>query len=200
VRHPLFPPRHRAGLCRALAVVLPLTFAGAVLLAPAAGAHGQAGEITVLDASPAGPLAVTVEVGIVFGNDGDPAEGATVTATLTGPGGAEVGPVPLPAVRGARYGSTIEVPAPGPWTVAVASTDPAGTASAAVEVPTAPATTTTMTTTTTTAPAPGTTAATVAPAGEDGPNRGLIVLATLAIAAAVVVVVLLIRRGRTRAD
>jgi hypothetical protein len=123
-------PRRSALLfLAALAIVL-------VLGTPAAGAHSSDGELTLTKVEQTGPTSVDVEVGIVYANDGHLAEGATVTATLTGPGGATVGPVDLTRTgeTTSLYAATVEVSAVGDWTVAVTSTDPTGEVSGSVAV------------------------------------------------------------------
>lgn len=121
---------------------------GLLLVGPPALAHGDEGEMTVVTAEQSGPAGIRVEVGIVFSSDGHLAEGATVAATATGPGGATIGPADVPRIRGARYGATLEGAGPGEWTVTVISTEPEAEASALVTVAAIPATT---------APAPPTT-------------------------------------------
>jgi hypothetical protein len=90
-----------------------------------AGAHGDEGVMTVIAAEQgASASTVRLEIGLVYANDDDLAEEATVTAMLTGPSGETVGPVTLPRITGARYGADAEVPSPGTWTVVITSTAP----------------------------------------------------------------------------
>src|SRR5690606_29076957 len=88
--------------------VAPLTLLLACLtlvLAPAgpAGARGAEGAMTVIRAEQTGPGRAEVELGLLYANDNEVAEEATVTVTATGPGGEVVGPVPAPRTTGARY-------------------------------------------------------------------------------------------------
>lgn len=133
----------------------------AILLTPApALAHDEQGEMTVTAAEQLDGGRLRVEVGIVYTNDGHPAEEATVTATLTGPSGEAVGPVPLERQEGTSlYRAEIEVPSPGAWTVALSATNPAATAETSIDVA---ARTTTPPTDDTAPPPDATTPATVA--------------------------------------
>ncbi len=122
--------------CRA---VLAVAAASVLLLAVSSGtasAHGDEGELTLTRVEQTAPLAVTVEVGIVYESDDHLAEAATVQATLTGPDGAQVGPTTL--VRSgdttSLYSASIPVPAAGDWNVDVESTEPEGTVAGSVTV------------------------------------------------------------------
>src|SRR5690606_2855111 len=75
-----------------------------------------------------------VEVGIVYTNDGHPAEEAEVAAALTGPDGTSVGPVTLERTSGSLYSAEIDVPGPGAWQVSVTSTTPTAQGGVTVEV------------------------------------------------------------------
>lgn len=99
-----------------------------------ASAHGDGGTMTVITAEQDGPLAIHLVVGIVYGNDGDPATGATVSVTGTGPDGAKLAETRLPRQQGAKYGATFDVPAKGSWRLTVTSGAPEATATATVEV------------------------------------------------------------------
>ena len=120
-----------ARLVAALAVV-------AVLLTGAdlAGAHGDTGELTVTRAEQSGPNRIDLEVGIVHGDDGHIASEATVSATLVGPAGDTIGPIPLAQVDpdGSLYAAEVEVSGPGSWAVAIDSTNPSGGAQTEVDV------------------------------------------------------------------
>jgi hypothetical protein len=145
------------------ALLLPLALV--TLLVAGAGparAHSVDGLMTVTAAEAPAPRSVRVEVGIVYANDNDPAEEATVTATLTGPAGEAVGPLPLERLQGARYGAEVPVPAGGTWTAEITATGPAATTTATIEVPDAP---------TMTAPAP--TTATTGPPATPAPPTGV---------------------------
>jgi hypothetical protein len=127
-------------------------------------AHSDEGEMTVTLIEQSGPQTITLEVGVVFADDGHLAEEATVAADLIGPSNETVGPVAMPRISGARYGAEITVPGPGSWTVSITSENPGASAEATIEVVEEASTTTAPTTTTgsepgtTTLPsAPGTT-------------------------------------------
>lgn len=122
-------------IARSLALVGCLFLALVLVGTPPAGAHDDEGQMTVTTAEQVDPSRVVLEVGIVYTNDGHPAETATVTATLTGPDGQVVGPVDLARHDGTSlYRAEIDVPVPGSWTAAVTSTEPAATAEATLEV------------------------------------------------------------------
>ena len=101
-----------------------------------ASAHGDEGELTLTKVEQTGPTTVSIEVGIVYEGDGHLAEDAQVSATLTGPDGATVGPVDLTRSGDTTslYQAEVEVPAQGDWAVAVTSTEPAGEVSGSVTV------------------------------------------------------------------
>ena len=125
--------RRRRCMGRTLTVWLAGVCAFAVGAAVPAFAHGPDGEMTVITAEQTGPDRLTVEIGLLYANDNDLAEEATVTAALTGPDGVAT-PVPLPRIAGARYGTQVTVDTQGTWAVAVRSTNPAAEATATVEV------------------------------------------------------------------
>lgn len=125
----LRPHRRPVGRLIAVLALFLVVFSGR-----AAFAHGDEGDMTVTVAE-AVAGAISVEVGILYANDDDLAETATVEATATGPAGQVVGPVPLPRVDGARYAGVIEVDGPGEWTVAIAAIEPTAAATAVVAVP-----------------------------------------------------------------
>lgn len=209
------PRRSAAPLALLLAVAVVVLGPGAL----PAGAHGDEGELTLTRAEQSGPSTVEVEVGIVYANDGHLAQGATVTATLTGPDGATVGPVTLTRTgeTTSLYAATVDVTAPGDWSVAVTSTEPTGSTSGSVTVVEgfAPATTTPEAPATTAPPgteAPASVAAADdAPASEeasadgaigdgDGFPSAAIVGASLALFAVVLVGGVLVARRRARAE
>jgi hypothetical protein len=189
---------------------LPLLLATiAVTLAVATGtvsAHGDEGELELTAFEQTGPMTVEVEVGIVYEGDGHLAEDASVTATLSGPGGATVGPVELvwAGENSSLYAATVDVPAVGDWTVAVTSTDPAGSADGTLTVEEQVATTTTeapattVAPTTTDAPEPTTVDDELAAAEDtdDGVSPAVIVLACLVLAALVIGGAVLVARSR----
>lgn len=209
----------RTALGRLPVVMLTALTAVLVVAVSSAGAHGAEGELTLTKAEQTGPTTVEVEVGIVYANDGHLAEDAAVSATLTGPDGATVGPVELirTGETTSLYAATVDVTAVGKWSVAVTSTEPAGTTSGSVTVvegfapttttPEAPATTAPPATE---APAP-VAAVDDAPATEeasadgaigdgDGFPSAAIVGASLALFAVVLVGAVLVARRREQAD
>lgn len=127
------PSRHRlAGAAATLAGLLAL--AALALTGSAAWAHGATGTMAVTTAEQAGPLTVRLEVGVKYENDDDLAEEAKVEATLTEADGTVVGPVALPQIRNALYGTQVQVPKAGTYAIAVTSTSPAATAAGSVQV------------------------------------------------------------------
>jgi hypothetical protein len=202
-----------------LALLLAVTVAVLGVGALPAGAHGAEGELTLTKAEQTGPTTVEVEVGIVYANDGHLAESAAVTATLTGPDGATVGPVELTRTgeTTSLYAATVDVTAVGEWSVAVTSSEPAGATSGSVTVvegftpaTTTPEVPTTDATPATEAPAP-VAAVDEAPATEeasadgaigdgDGFPSAAIIGASLALFAVVIIGGVLVARRRERAD
>ncbi|MFN7150139.1 MAG: hypothetical protein ACK4V6_11740 [Microthrixaceae bacterium] len=137
-------------------LILMLAAAGLVLVATtgAASAHGDEGELELTAFEQTGPTTVEIEVGIVYEGDGHLAEDATVTATLSGPDGATVGPVELAwaGENSSLYAATVDVPVVGDWTVAVTSTDPTGAVDGSLSIVEQAGATTTEATSTTAAP------------------------------------------------
>jgi hypothetical protein len=173
-----------------------------------AAAHGDEGELTLTKVEQTGPTTVSIEVGIVYEGDGHLAEDAQVSATLTGPDGATVGPVDLTRSGDTTslYQAAVEVPTQGDWAVAVTSTEPAGEVSGSVTV---------AAQTDTAAGDPSTTVAAVPIAGapepvtvtddvageedaaeDSGPSPALIVGACLVLAALVIGGAFLVARSR----
>ena len=209
---------------RARASILPVLLAAvaAVTLFVGVGtasAHGDEGELIITKLEQVGPTTLSIEAGVVYEGDGHLAEDATVTATMSGPGGATVGPVQLTRTGESTslYAATVEVPATGDWTVEVSSTEPTAQATQAVAV-----TEQAATASSTTAPTTGgdtadsdatiTTGAqeldaepvtTTADAEEDeasSPNLTLIVGASLVLFAIVMVGAVLVARQRAAKD
>jgi hypothetical protein len=147
------------------------------LLASPALAHGDEGEMTVTVAEQSGPNAVTIEVGILYSDDGHLAEEAVVNALLTASDGTTVGPVELSGITGARYGAEVTVHTFGEWSVVITSENPSAQAQAIITVTettttttTTAATTTTTTAATTTSTAPLTTTTEPPPGDPEGPG------------------------------
>jgi len=183
---------------RRLLVLLVLSPA-ALLGAGPAMAHGDDGTLEVLDAvpTPAGDQ-VTYTVELTYANDGDPVEGAVVSATVRAPGAGPQEPIALPSIGEGWYAARVTFPGPGRWTVAFAATEPAATVEATYVVPATPppTTTTAAPATTTTAPEVGARLAADDSDIDDGLPAALIVGVVLAGAALVAVVIILILRRR----
>lgn len=196
-------------------LILMLAAAGLVLVATTgtASAHSDVGELELTKFEQTGPMTVEVEVGIVYEGDGHLAEDASVSATLSGPGGATVGPVELTwAGEGSSlYAATVDVPTLGDWSVAVTSTEPSGQVDGSLTVAEQADTTTTEATTTTVAPE----AVSEAPepvtvdddlaadedaAEDDGVSPAVIVIACLVLAALVIGGAFLVARRRGAGD
>jgi hypothetical protein len=113
-------------------------------------AHGDTGVLEPVLIEQAGDaLAIDVQVVLTYGNDGERAEGATVTASAISARG--ITSITLePASAPGAYVGTLEVPEPGEVTVLVESTDPSATLEVPVVIvePQVEATTTTTSTTT----------------------------------------------------
>ena len=199
----------RIRLLSLLAVLAVVLLVGA---SPAA-AHGDEGELTLTKVEQTGPTTVSIEVGIVYEGDGHLAEDANVSATLTGPDGATVGPVDLTRTSDTTslYQATVEVPAPGDWSVSVESAEPAGEVTGGVTVAeradtssaTAAPTTTEAPVTSEVDPEPVTLTEEAA-ADEDAEDSGLspavVVGACLLLAAVVIGGAFLVARSRAAKD
>lgn len=193
-----------AKLLAGLAIVMTLTV-GADL----AGAHSDTGEVTVTRAEQSGPDRIDLEVGIVYGDDGHIAADATVTATLLGPSGDSIGPVPLQRVdpNSSLFAGEVEVSGPGSWTVQVVSTNPEGATSAEVDVLQDAVGDTTTTDAPASTEAPATTEAPIDGAADQpldavaddgstgGDDRWLLIGAAVAAVALVGIVTLALRRN-----
>lgn len=120
-----------------------------VATAPDASGHEDTGTIDIVRTESVEPLSIEVEVSIVYNNDLEPAEDATVTAVAEQSGVAPAAPVELAVVGGGTYSGLITLPSPGAWTVRFTSLSPAATAETSVEVVAPSSTTTTAAPTTT---------------------------------------------------
>jgi len=160
-------------------------------------AHGDEGTLEVVDAVPSATGdEVTYTLELTYANDGEPVDGARVSATVRGPGAGPQQPVALASIGGGWYAGAVTFPGPGRFTVAFAALEPAATLEAVHEVDASPPSTTT-TAPTTTAP-PEVDPALVADDDDidEGPPAGLIVGAVVASAVLVATVVVLILRRR----
>lgn len=123
-------------------------------------AHGDTGTIEpVLVEQVDGRLAIDVQVVVTYTNDGERAEGATVTAVATHADGTATDAVTLtPASAPGAYVGVLDVPSAGDWTVRIDATTPTATLEVAavqvVEATSPPSTTSTTSTSSTTATAP----------------------------------------------
>jgi hypothetical protein len=158
--------------------------------------------MTLLRAEETAPGHAQIEVGLLYANDADVAEEATVTVTFTGPDGSMVGPVPAPRTTGARYVADTDLPAPGPWAFTVTAEAPAASVTGTVDMaPPAPPTTAAVPEST---PAPAGTILVPAagssgpPAADDGPGPAPAVLAGAAVLAAAAVVGAGLARNRRK--
>lgn len=160
-------------------------------------AHGDEGALEVVDAVPtsAGDE-VTYTLELTYANDGDPVDGAIVSATVRGPGGPRE-PIALASIGEGWYAGPVLFPGPGRWTVAFAAIEPAATIEATYEVPATPPTTTMPLTTTTEPTADDPEPAVNEVDIDDGPPAGLIIGAVVAGAALVAAAVVLILRRRS---
>lgn len=104
-----------------------------VAVAAPAAAHTEVGTMEVLVAEQRDGLRAAIEVGVGYGDE-HLADQATVTATVTHTSGATVGPVDLPQISGARYGTVLDLPTAGEWTLRATSTGPAAEATATFTV------------------------------------------------------------------
>lgn len=174
-----------------------------VLVAPqAAWAHGDEGELEVVEATPDDTgSAVTYRVRLTYANDGDPVGGATVTATASTVGEAPLAPVTFtPAADGVHEG-TVAFPSPGDWSVRFESLDPEAGLTVSFTVAEPPPPTTAPPPTEPSAP-PTSTDSTPSLADEgaddEGPPTGLIVglvVSGLLVVGAGVALVVRRRRG-----
>jgi hypothetical protein len=117
---------------------LPIFFATllAVLLSvtATASAHGDEGEVNLTKADQTGPTTVYIQAGVLYKGDGHLAEDAEVSATLSSPSGATVGPTVLTptntpgtdssGVTAALYDATFELPSAGDWSITLTSQNP----------------------------------------------------------------------------
>jgi hypothetical protein len=186
--------------------LLLLTVVALVAMAQPAAAHGDEGELEVIDATPDDTgSSVTYRVRLTYADDGDPVGGATVTATASIVGQAPLPPVTLDPGADGVHAGTVTFPTPGDWSVRFESADPeAGlTVSYTIEPP-PPATTSPPTTTT--EPGPVTSTPTDPDlvdegdtGGDDGPPAGLVVgLVVTGVLAVAGGVTLLVRRRKDR--
>jgi len=178
-----------------------------ILLALAPGvahAHGDEGRLEVVNGTPDDTgSAVTYRVRLTYLNDGDPVDGATVTATPALQGQPPAEAVPMTGTGTGIYEATIGFASPGRWTVRFDAADPLATAETTFRVQPPPPTTEPSAVSTvpptTTVPADGATLADD-DGGSDGPPAFLVV--GLVVAGVLLVgggTALLLRRRRDAA-
>jgi len=119
-----------------------------VLSQSGALAHEDTGRFEDVRVEVIGPLTLSVKATLIYPNDGEPAEEATVTAVAEQPGAPAGAPSPLQELAPGEYSAELTVPNGGSWTIRLTALSPSATTETAVEVP-APATTTTAETLTT---------------------------------------------------
>jgi hypothetical protein len=187
-------------------LALAVTAAAVLLPAHAAMAHGDEGALEVVEATPSDVgSTVTYRVSLTYANDGDPVDGATVTATAVLQGQPPEPPITMTGANGGIYEATVAFPSAGAWNVQFAADDPVATAQVSFTVEAPP--------TTTEAPAASTVPPTsaVAPddatlADDEGDSDGppLFLFVGLAVAAAMLlsagVALFIRRRGGTPED
>lgn len=103
-----------------------------------ASAHSEEGEVSLTKTDQTGPTTVYIQAGVVYKSDGHLAEDAQVSATLSSPSGATVGPTVLTpgestgvesaGVTTALYGATLELPSAGEWSISLTSQNPSAQA------------------------------------------------------------------------
>ena len=120
-----------------------------VAMAGPAGAHGPEATFTPISQEPvAGELAVQLRVTLIYNDDADPVDDASVQVTPVDGSGAEGAQATLARTpEPGTYEGTVPVPTPGEWTFKLSSSDPESELDLAVTIAEpAPATTATPTT------------------------------------------------------
>jgi hypothetical protein len=136
----------KSGLARAAAAgflmfeLLALT--GGPALADPTGsvsdAHEGHGVLVVEARHRTGPTDIHYVVRLTWSGDGHRADAGAVTASVVGPQGPLPPTVLLPYDLDGRYAATLQLPAPGIWTVRFSSTNPGSTIDSLETVPAAP--------------------------------------------------------------
>ncbi len=136
------------GPVRRLLVLLVLGAVALLGVAPAL-AHGEDGTLEVIDAVPtAAGNEVTYTLELTYANDGDPVDGAVVSATVRQPGAGPQDPIALASIGEGGYAGPVTFPGPGRWTVAFAAIEPAAEIEVTYQVPAGPSPATTAAPTT----------------------------------------------------
>ena len=191
----------RARLC-AVRRLLVLTVVALLALASPAAAHGDEGLLEVVAATPSDVGSdVTYRVSLVYANDGDAVDGATVTATAVLDGEPQQPVTLASAGEPGIYEGTVSFPTAGRWTVRFATEDPPARVQTTFRVEPPPPPTTAAPAPTTSGPPPTSTPVEPQLADEDtdssGPPVGLIVgLVVTGLAAVAGGVALFVQRRR----
>lgn len=109
-----------------LGALLAVMATGLVGMAGTAGAHGPEATFTPIGQEPAaGALAAELRVTLLYDDDADPVDDATVQVTPVDGSGAEGAPATLERTpEPGTYEGAVAVPAPGDWTFKLRSADP----------------------------------------------------------------------------
>ncbi len=118
---------------RGLVVVAAVAIGAWAPAAPAA-AHGGGAAFEVLEADEVAPGRVALQVAVEFEADGEEATGAIVDVVPTSPDGETSPAVRLERDGTGAHATTLDLPQPGRWTLAVTSSFPPGSTEVAVEV------------------------------------------------------------------
>ena len=123
--------RWRVGL---LFAVMAASFAA---MTGTAGAHGPEATFTPITTEPvANDLAANLRVTLIYDNDAEPVDDATVLVTPVGPGGTEDAQIGLlRAPEPGTYEGSVPVGAPGEWTFKVTSEDPEAALDIVIAIP-----------------------------------------------------------------
>lgn len=121
----------RVGL---LVAVMAASFA---VMTGTAGAHGPEATFTPITSEPVvGDLGANLRVTLIYDNDAEPVDDATVLVTPVGPDGTEAAQIGLlRAPEPGTYEGSIPVGAPGTWTFKVSSADPEAALDIVIPIP-----------------------------------------------------------------
>ena len=156
-----------------------------VALSPAAAlAHEDTGRFEDVRIEVIDPLTLSIKARLIYPNDGEPADGATVTAVAEQLGAPASAPSPLQELAPGEYSAELTVPTGGSWTIRLTALTPSATTETIVEVP-EPATTTTATRSTTTETSPTATSSLADDSGDDGDGDLIPKWAAVAIGATI---------------
>ncbi|MEZ5382212.1 MAG: hypothetical protein R2754_10530 [Microthrixaceae bacterium] len=124
-------------LGRSLGIVMVGLVCGLVGLVGVASAHGDDATFTPIAQEPvAGKLEARLRLTLIYNNDDDPVDEATVQVVPVGPDGAEGAAATLPrAIEPGTYDGTVPVGGPGAWTFRVESADPEASTEVSLTIP-----------------------------------------------------------------